>query len=70
MVQPSLSRKNFVVESICWFWAVDHLKGKSDDVAFVPKFQNRPQHVVGIFWLLIEELAVAQKVGFKRYVKP
>lgn len=49
---------HFLVESICRFWAVDHLKGKIDGVAFVPKFQNRPQHVIGVFRPLIEMLGV------------
>ena len=49
---------HFLVESICRFWAVDHLKGMIDGVAFVPKFQNRPQHVIGVFRPLIEMLGV------------
>ena len=49
---------HFLVESICRFWAVPLLEGKIDGIAFVPKFQNRPQHVMGVFQPLIEMLGV------------
>ena len=49
---------HFLVESICRFWAVPLLEGKIDGIAFVPKFQNRPQHVIGVFRPLIEMLGV------------
>lgn len=49
---------HFLVESICRLWAVEHLKGQIDGVVFVPKFQNRPQHVMGVFRPLIEMLGV------------
>ena len=49
---------HFLVESICRFWAVPILEGKIDGIAFVPKFQNRPQHVIGVFRPMIEMLGV------------
>lgn len=49
---------HFLVESICRFWAVDHLKDKIDGVVFVPKFQNRPQDIMRQFKPLIEMLGV------------
>lgn len=49
---------HFLVESICRFWAVDHLKDKIDGVVFMPKFQNRPQHVINVYRPLIRMLGV------------
>jgi capsular polysaccharide biosynthesis protein len=49
---------HFLVESICRFWAIPILEGKIDGIAFVPKFQNRPQHVMGVFEPLIKMLGV------------
>ena len=49
---------HFLVESICRFWAVPLLEEKIDGIAFVPKFQNRPQHVMDVFRPLIEMLGV------------
>lgn len=49
---------HFLVESICRFWAVQHLEGKIDGIVFVPKFQNRPQHVMNVFKPLIKMLGV------------
>ena len=49
---------HFLVESICRFWAVPHLAGKIDGIVFVPKFQNRPQHVLDVFRPLIEQLGI------------
>jgi len=49
---------HFLVESICRLWAVDQLRGEVDGVIFVPKFQNRPQHVLSVYQPLIEMLGV------------
>jgi len=49
---------HFLVESICRFWAIPLLEGKIDGILFVPKFQNRPQHVIGVFRPMIEMLGV------------
>ncbi|SLN59390.1 hypothetical protein ROA7450_03072 [Roseovarius albus] len=49
---------HFLVESICRLWAVEYLKDKIDGVVWVPKFQNRPQHVMNVFRPLIEMLGV------------
>ncbi|SPF78900.1 hypothetical protein ALP8811_02833 [Aliiroseovarius pelagivivens] len=49
---------HFLVESICRFWAVDQLRDKIDGVVWVPKFQNRPQHVLNVFKPLSEMLGI------------
>ncbi|WP_213547286.1 glycosyltransferase family 61 protein [Vannielia litorea] len=49
---------HFLVESICRIWAVDHLRGKIDGVLYVPKFQNRPEHVANVYRPFLEALGV------------
>lgn len=49
---------HFLVESICRFWAIPLLEGKIDGIAFVPKFQNRPQYVLSVFEPMIKMLGV------------
>ncbi len=49
---------HFLVESICRIWAVDQLRGRIDGVVYVPKFQNRPEHVASVYRPFLEELGV------------
>lgn len=49
---------HFLVESICRLWAVEQLKGQIDGVLFIPKFQNRPQHVLQVFEPMLKMLGV------------
>lgn len=49
---------HFLVESICRIWAADHLEGKLDGVLFIPKFQNRPEHVAKVYGPFLEALGV------------
>ncbi|MGZ9809685.1 glycosyltransferase 61 family protein [Pseudoroseicyclus sp. H15] len=49
---------HFLVESICRIWAVDALKGKLDGVLYVPKFQNRPEHVANVYRPFLQSLGV------------
>jgi capsular polysaccharide biosynthesis protein len=53
---------HFLVESICRIWAVEFLKDKIDGVIFVPKFQNRPQHVMNVYRPFLELLGVDMPV--------
>ncbi|NDV01515.1 glycosyltransferase family 61 protein [Pseudoroseicyclus tamaricis] len=49
---------HFLVESICRIWAVDQLRGQLDGVLYVPKFQNRPEHVANVYRPFLEALGV------------
>lgn len=47
---------HFLVESISRLWALDHLEAEVDGLVFVPKFQNRPQHVLDTYRPFLELL--------------
>jgi len=49
---------HFLVESISRIWAVDALRGQIDGVLYVPKFQNRPEHVAEVYRPFLEALGV------------
>lgn len=49
---------HFLVESICRLWAYGQLKDKIDGVIYVPKFQNRPEHVVSVYAPFLKALGV------------
>ena len=49
---------HFLVESICRIWAFDRLRNKLDGVLYVPKFQNRPEHVMNVYRPFLEALGV------------
>lgn len=49
---------HFLVESICRIWALDRLRGEVDGILWVPKFQNRPEHVMDTFRPLLQMLGV------------
>lgn len=49
---------HFLVESICRIWAYEQLRGKIDGVLYVPKFQNRPEHVVSVYAPFLKALGV------------
>jgi hypothetical protein len=49
---------HFLVESIARIWAFDRLRGEIDGVLYVPKFQNRPEHVAGVYRPFLEALGV------------
>lgn len=49
---------HFLVESICRIWAYEQLKGKLDGVLYVPKFQNRPEHVMSVYEPFLKALGV------------
>ena len=49
---------HFLVESIARIWALDHIKERLDGVVFVPKFQNRPEHVMSVYRPFLEALGV------------
>lgn len=49
---------HFLVESICRIWAFDALRDRIDGVVYVPKFQNRPEHVAKVYGPFLEALGV------------
>ena len=49
---------HFLVESICRIWAFDRLRDKIDGVIYVPKFQNRPDHVANVYRPFLQALGV------------
>ena len=49
---------HFLVESICRIWAFDGLRDKIDGVIYVPKFQNRPDHVANVYRPFLQALGV------------
>lgn len=49
---------HFLVESICRIWAFAPLKDKIDGVIYVPKFQNRPDHVANVYRPFLQALGV------------
>lgn len=49
---------HFLVESICRFWAFDQLRDELDGVVYVPKFQNRPEHVANVYRPFLEALGI------------
>jgi hypothetical protein len=49
---------HFLVESICRIWAFGPLKDKIDGVIYVPKFQNRPDHVANVYRPFLQALGV------------
>ncbi len=49
---------HFLVESIARIWAFGRLAGQVDGVLFVPKFQNRPEHVLATYRPFLEALGV------------
>ena len=49
---------HFLVESIGRIWAFDRLRDEIDGVLFVPKFQNRPEHVAKVYRPFLEALGV------------
>jgi len=49
---------HFLVESVCRLWALEPLRGKIDGVVYVPKFQNRPEHVMATYRPFLEALGV------------
>lgn len=49
---------HFLVESICRIWAFDRLRDEIDGVLYVPKFQNRPDHVANVYRPLLQALGV------------
>lgn len=51
---------HFLVESICRFWAYEQLETKIDGVLYVPKFQNRPEHVASVYQPFLKMLGVAK----------
>ena len=53
---------HFLVESICRIWAFDQLRDRIDGVVFVPKFQNRPEHVRNVYAPFLEALGVTAPV--------
>lgn len=50
---------HFLVESICRIWAFEALQGKIDGVLYVPKFQNRPEHVAAVYRPFLQALGVS-----------
>lgn len=53
---------HFLVESICRIWAFDALRDKIDGVVYVPKFQNRPEHVVNVYRPALAAMGVTAPV--------
>ena len=53
---------HFLVESISRIWAYGALKDKIDGVLYVPKFQNRPEHVLSVYEPFLKALGVDTKV--------
>lgn len=49
---------HFLVESISRFWAFDRLRDQIDGVLYVPKFQNRPEHVANVYRPFLNALGV------------
>ncbi|MBI1416623.1 MAG: DUF563 domain-containing protein [Limimaricola sp.] len=49
---------HFLVESICRIWAYGELRGKIDGAVWVPKFQNRPEHVLNVYTPFLNALGV------------
>jgi hypothetical protein len=49
---------HFLVESISRIWAFDQLRDQIDGVIFVPKFQNRPDHVANVYRPFLQALGV------------
>lgn len=49
---------HFLVESICRIWAFEALRNRIDGVLYVPKFQNRPEHVANTYRPFLEALGV------------
>lgn len=49
---------HFLVESICRIWAFEPLRDKIDGVIYVPKFQNRPDHVANVYRPFLQALGV------------
>ncbi len=49
---------HFLVESICRIWAMAELEGQLDGVLYVPKFQNRPEHVAEVYRPFLQALGV------------
>ena len=49
---------HFLVESICRIWAFDLLRDEIDGVVYVPKFQNRPEHVAAVYRPFLTALGV------------
>ena len=49
---------HFLVESICRIWAYESLRDRIDGVLYVPKFQNRPDHVANVYRPFLQALGV------------
>ncbi len=49
---------HFLVESISRLWALGHLPEPVEGVLFVPKFQNRPEHVMATYRPFLQALGV------------
>ena len=49
---------HFLVESISRIWAFDALRDQIDGVLYVPKFQNRPEHVADVYRPFLQALGV------------
>lgn len=49
---------HFLVESIARIWAFEGLRGEIDGVLYVPKFQNRPEHVANVYRPFLDALGV------------
>ncbi|GGL57670.1 glycosyltransferase family 61 protein [Wenxinia marina] len=49
---------HFLVESISRIWAYGALKDRIDGVLYVPKFQNRPGHVMNVYRPFLQALGV------------
>ncbi|NAZ35580.1 DUF563 domain-containing protein [Rubellimicrobium sp. CFH 75288] len=49
---------HFLVESIARLWALDRLRGAIEGALFVPKFQNRPEHVMATYRPFLEALGL------------
>lgn len=49
---------HFLVESISRIWAFDALRDQIDGVIYVPKFQNRPEHVANTYRPFLTALGV------------
>ncbi|SHI87118.1 glycosyltransferase 61 family protein [Wenxinia saemankumensis] len=53
---------HFLVESICRIWAYARLEGRIDGVLYVPKFQNRPEHVANVYRPFLRALGVGAEM--------
>jgi capsular polysaccharide biosynthesis protein len=49
---------HFLVESICRIWAYETLREKLDGILYIPKFQNRPEHVAATYRPFLAALGV------------